>query len=231
MRAMALVGAIPEMRRNLRWLDSGAAVLQALASPAEPDAPTPMHHHSAVPCVLFLFIAAAPGQSTAPSWSSRFGGNGLDEIVSVVPGPGARLTLVGYTTSTNLPLGAGPVLQPTNQGNGDVFVACLDTATQSLVWCTYLGGSDLDLAFDATVDPATGVTTVVGLSRSTNFPAPAGQPTPTRNGPSDGFLARLDASGAALLTATFFGGPGHDRLCEVEPAPGGGVFEIGRAHV
>lgn len=164
-------------------------------------------------------------QSTTPFWSSRFGGSGRDEIVAIRRGPGDLITLVGHTTSIDLPGTAGH-LQAANAGGNDVFVARLDPAARTLLWCTYLGGSALELAFDAAVDPSTGATTVVGLSLSTDFPSPSG-PSPTRNGPSDGFLAQIDTHGNQLLSSMFVGGPAHDRLCEVELDAAGQAFVAG----
>lgn len=131
-------------------------------------------------CTLRLLAIAsvagiAAAQNTDPHWSSYFGGAARDEAVVVRRGPGALVTLVGHTDSDGL--ATGSAFQPARRGAADVFVARFDPAlppTSQLKWCTYLGGSGLELVFDAEVDATTGVTTVVGLSLSADFPAAQG---------------------------------------------------------
>ncbi|MFY9343551.1 MAG: hypothetical protein WAT39_13730 [Planctomycetota bacterium] len=181
--------------------------------------------------VFAVFAASASAQATAPFWSGYFGGSvsaptvtpvGRDEIVAIRRGPGNLITLVGHTTSIDLPTTLG-AFQQNMAGINDVFVARFDPnqpPSQQLL-CTYLGGANLELAFDAEVDPTTGITTVVGLTLSTDFPG-----ANAMNGPSDGFVAVLDASGATLLGSALVGSGGHDRLCEVEVEPGALVVTV-----
>ncbi len=171
-----------------------------------------------VAAALSALGAAAPAQATAPFWSTFFGGGARDEVVVVCRGPGNLITLVGETASTDLLVTAN-ALQAANAGLHDAFVARIDPSlppAQQLLWCTYLGGSDLELVFDAAVDPQNGITTVVGLSRSADFPAPTGLTAPALNGASDGFVAQIDPTGSLLLGSMFVGGSGDDRVCEVE---------------
>lgn len=190
--------------------------------------PTSMHRcTSALSGAILLVAGSAIAQTTAPFWSSSFGGSGLDEIVAIRRGPGSLITLVGYTQSTDLPVTAGCV-QPTHAGSHDVFVARLDPAlppANRLLWCTYLGGSGIEFAFDAEVDAASGITTVVGLTASPTFPGVGGPMTV--NGPSDGFVVQLDANGTALLGAMLVGGSSDDRCCDVEIAASGLVTVAG----
>src|SRR5262245_49986611 len=124
---------------------------------------SPLLTSSKAVTLFFVIATGAPAQSTIPFWSSYFGGSGRDEIVAIRRGPGSLITIVGHTTSTNLPVTPG-ALQGSWAGVNDVFIARLDPTqpTAQPIWCTYLGGSGLELAFDAEVDPLTGITTVVG---------------------------------------------------------------------
>ena len=59
-----------------------------------------------------------------------------------------------------------------NGGNSDVFVAKIDTSqagAASLLFSTFLGGTDYDRGWDVAVDPQ-GVVHVVGETSSTDFP-------------------------------------------------------------
>lgn len=172
--------------------------------------------------ILLGAAAGACAQSTVPHWSTFFGGSARDQIFALRRGPGHLITVVGVTLSPDLPTvtpsNPNP-LQATNAGGHDVFVARIDPVASQIVWCTYLGGSGLEIPLDAEVDPLTGIVTIVGVSQSTDFPAPSGQPFPTLSGPSDGFVAQIDATGSVLLSSMLIGGTSHDRACEVELDP------------
>ncbi|MGK0262830.1 MAG: hypothetical protein ACI8UD_001476 [Planctomycetota bacterium] len=167
--------------------------------------------------VVLLLAGSSQLAAQSPFWSTYFGGAGTEEIVAVRRGPGDLITVVGHTDSTGLSHGA--VFQQSLAGSTDAFVARFDPSlppAQQLLWCTYLGGTGMELVFDAEVDQQTGFISVVGLSLSTTFPGGASQPSPLLNGPSDGFVAQIDPTGSVLLTSMFVGGSGDDRVCEVE---------------
>ena len=177
--------------------------------------------------VLTSLAGTATAQSTLPDWSTYCGGTTYDEGVVVKRGPGNLVTIVGHTDSSGL--ATGSAFQQTPGGKADVFIARFDPSQPPAgqrLWCTYLGGAELDLVFDAEVDPVTGTTTVVGLSQSSNFPAATSQPIPILRGPSDGFVAQISNDGSALLLSTFVGGSNHDRLCEVELSANGNLVTI-----
>lgn len=146
---------------------------------------------SALLLALLTNTLHAQTPATVPHWSTFFGGNGHDLGAAVRFGPGSLITVVGTSDSTGL--GTPGTFQSANAGGFDVIVARFDTslpAPQQLLWCTYLGGAGMDLAFEAIVD-GNGTTTVVGLTDSMQFPTQNGFQT-TRNGSSDGFVAQLD---------------------------------------
>jgi hypothetical protein len=73
-----------------------------------------------------------------------------------------------------------------------------------IVYSTYLGGSETDIAYDIAVDSA-GNTYVTGQTASLNFPS-VGAPFPNAGGSQDAFLAKINADGTALVYATYLGG-------------------------
>ena len=170
------------------------------------------------------FAAGLTAQSTAATWSTYFGGSSRDEITALHRDPNGVITVVGFSDSTDLATTVGSLnptpLQPAAGGSYDAFVARFDPAlppASQLLWCTYVGGSGDDFAFDLTVDPLTSVITVVGVSASSDFPGAMGQAGPTLQGQSDGFLIQIDPTGAALLTSMLVGGSGADHLSTVVP--------------
>jgi hypothetical protein len=77
-----------------------------------------------------------------------------------------------------------------------------------LAYSTYLGSSSADSGGGIAVDSA-GNVYVTGAA-STNFPTTAGALQPTYGGATDAFVAKLDATGAALIYSTYLGGGGID---------------------
>ncbi|MFY9345796.1 MAG: hypothetical protein WAT39_25115 [Planctomycetota bacterium] len=177
-------------------------------------------------------LSSATAQNTVPHWSSYFGAAADHDMAMVVKlGPGSLLTVVGHSAANGL--GTPGSYRPAITGpawNVDAFVARFDTSlppAQQRLWCTYFGGDGMDLAFDAEVD-GTGAVTIVGMTMSgaPSFPVVNGFQT-TLKGASDGFVARIDATGANLVYSTYLGGDGDDRLLAIEMAPGGNLVVAG----
>lgn len=162
-----------------------------------------------------LLVAAVAGgtatsqQATQPVWSTYFGGSNLDLGQAICRGPGNLITIAGTTMSSGLAYGPA-VHQPAYGGSGDGFVARFDPSQppgQQLLWCTYFGGSDLEIVFDVEVDAA-GNVVFAGCTHSPGF---------TANGPGDGFVARLDGSNGSLMNFVRVGGTNYDRITDITP--------------
>ena len=120
--------------------------------------------------------------------------------------------------STHLPEGQYPTLQgdlilapfadeckPTPAGDAHL----LDDPTD-LRYATFLGGGSGDYGYGIAVDGA-GCAYVTGDTNSVDFPAAVGPGyDPSFNGVYDAYVVKLDASGTALLYATFLGGTNGD---------------------
>lgn len=76
-----------------------------------------------------------------------------------------------------------------------------------LVWSTLLGGAEDDVAYGVAVD-STGCSYVVGHTRSADFPTVDGFCEVSTG--NDAFVAKLNASGNALVYGTFLGGSADD---------------------
>ena len=98
----------------------------------------------------------------------------------------------------------------------------------AFVFSGYLGGSgeeggpSLDVATDAL-----GNVYVAGTTSSADFPATLGAFDTLLAGPGDGFVAKVNANGSALIWATFLGGSGSDSISAVKLDPAGNVVVAG----
>lgn len=79
-----------------------------------------------------------------------------------------------------------------------------------LDYSTYLGGSGADIGIGIAVDPL-GEVYVTGQTRSTNFPM-AHPLRPMLRGPSDAFVAKLDATSSTLVYSTYLGCNGEENI-------------------
>jgi hypothetical protein len=109
--------------------------------------------------------------------------------------------------------------QATAPGNGDAFVAKINSAGTALAYATYLGGNGDDLGYGIKVDLA-GRAYVTGVTiASTNFPVTSDAYQPhLQQGPNpiqatnNAFLTRFNAEGTALDYSTYFGSGYTDAL-------------------
>jgi hypothetical protein len=118
--------------------------------------------------------------------------------------------VVGSTYSTDFPV--SNAYQTTGGGTKlDVFVAKIDTTKSgddSLIYSTYLGGSDDDGSGRIVID-SSGCAYISGGTLSTDFPMVNAYQA-AKAGESDVFITKLSASGDVLLYSTYLGGSARE---------------------
>jgi hypothetical protein len=115
----------------------------------------------------------------------------------------------GHTESFDFPATPG-AYDTTQNGSRDVFVAKLDASGSTLLYSTFLGGSNLEEPRALALD-VTGAAVVTGWTYSSDFPTTPGAYDTTINGDADVYVTKLDPSGSTLLYSTFLGGSAFDR--------------------
>ena len=154
------------------------------------------------------FIAKLNATGSALVYSTYLGGSGQDIGYSIALDSSGNAYLTGHTNSPNFPT-VSP-LQPRYGGGGwDAFVTKLNPAGSALVYSTYLGGSDQDMGYSIAVDWV-GNAYVTGYTWSTNFPTASPLQAAHGGGVFDAFVAKLNATGSALIYSTYLGGSGWD---------------------
>lgn len=138
-------------------------------------------------------------------FSTYLGGSLNDGAFGIAIDSSGAAYITGETASTDFPT-LGPVQPAFGGGAYDMFVTKLDGSGAFLVYSTYLGGSAADAAYAITVDGG-GNAYVGGISTSTDFPV-SDAFQQTNQGPSNGIVAALNASGSALLFSSYLGGSG-----------------------
>lgn len=156
--------------------------------------------------------------------SSYFGGTGLDDAYALFEKNG-NVYIAGQTTSTDLPM-VNPYDNAIS-GTWDAFAAILNSSLSSLLWSTYLGGSNLEIANSLVVDNSY-CAYIAGNTLSTNFPL-VNPYDPVAGANGDAFVTKIcvplytcgDADGNSLVSISdvvflisyiFAGGPAPNPL-------------------
>jgi hypothetical protein len=170
------------------------------------------------------FVAKLNPAGSAFVYSTYLGGSaaeGLHGLEIAVDASGGAY-VAGETASTDFPT-FNPIQAANGGGPSDAFVSKLNGTGSALVYSTYLGGSERDLAQGIAVD-ASGTAYISGTTGSTNFPT--FNPFQAANGGEhDAFVTKLNAAGSAFLYSTYLGGSAGDI------GSGVAVDASGRAHV
>ena len=163
------------------------------------------------------------------SYATFLGGGSMDLATDAAVDASGNIYVVGGTTSRDFPVASG-ALQPAYAGGidvmpeegvalGDGFVAKISPDGSSILYSTFLGGGDGDLAAAIAVD-SSGNAYVTGFTRSGNFPITEGALQTSYAGGKnwsaefplhfgDAFVTKLDSNGA-LVYSTYLGGGGSD---------------------
>ncbi len=149
------------------------------------------------------------------TYSTYLGGSGQDQATKILVDPSGHVAVTGFTLSEDFPV-TPDALQSAQAGNGDAFLTILDPAapdfTTALVYSTYFGGTDGDVAYDLRRDAA-GKYYLCGYTLSLDLPvknalAPASDP----GNSTDGFVAVIDPAASpldALVYSSYLTGPGY----------------------
>ena len=159
-------------------------------------------------------------------YAAYFGGRGPDSARAIALDAAGNAYVAGYTYSSDFPT-TGGVFRSSAAGQQDAFVLKLDPSGRTLLYATLLGGAGNDIATGIAVDTS-GNAYLAGYTSSLDFPATlAAAQTTNRGGFYDAFAAKFNASGSALLYATYLGGSGNDTATGIAVDAGGAAYLTG----
>jgi hypothetical protein len=115
------------------------------------------------------YIAVINNVANQINYASFVGGSGSDVPKDLVVDKDNNILLTGNTTSTDFPT-SDSAYHKTNSGAGDIFVSKLNTSLTSILYSTYIGGTNYDNVEEIDVDNV-GNFYITGHTLSNNFPA------------------------------------------------------------
>jgi hypothetical protein len=134
-------------------------------------------------------------------YSTYLGGSSYDDGNAIAVDSSGDAYIAGDTHSMNFP--TAHAAQAAFGGNTDAFLAKLTPSGNALVYSTFLGGSNSDIAHGVAVD-GSGNAYVSGFTLSTDFPT-VNPYQSSNHGSSDAFVTKFNASGG-LVYSTYLGG-------------------------
>ena len=154
------------------------------------------------------FVAKLNSSGSAMVYASFLGGVSTSDVCNAIAiDAQGNAYVVGTTYSTDFP--TTTPYQATLSGPIDAFVSKIDPTGTTLIYSTYLGGSNKEYGRGIAVDAA-GQAYAVGMTNSSDYPITAGvfQPRIGYPDPSvtNAFITKFSSGGTALVYSSYLGG-------------------------
>jgi uncharacterized protein (TIGR03437 family) len=195
------------------------------------------------------FVAKLNPAGTKLLYSTYLGGTRDDIGMAIAIDNSGNAYVAGATASMNFPItsnayqtflrgvGGEPLHESgfTSWDPGDAFVAKLDPTGSQLLYSTYLGGTNDDVALSIGLDSSNNVY-IGGYTVSYDFPTTSGAFQRIFGGIEmqnkglnfgDGFVVKLNIGTAQLVYSTYFGGNGDDSINSIAVDGTGSVYMTG----
>jgi Carboxypeptidase regulatory-like domain/Beta-propeller repeat len=176
-----------------------------------------------------VFVTKLNATGSSILYSTFIGGSEADLGYGIAVDSSGNAFLTGYTFFSNdfvvYPT-TGGAFDTTLNGSTDVFVTKLNATGSSLIYSTFIGGSNIDFGNSIEVD-SSGNAFVTGNTKGGNFPTTSGAFDTTFNGGDDVFVTELNATGSSLLYSTFIGGTGSETGQDIAVDSMGNAFVTG----
>jgi len=143
-------------------------------------------------------------------YCSYISGERFDAPYGIKRSPDGNFIITGYTMSSTFPV-TTDAFDTTLNGGSDIFLMKLTNACDSIIFATYIGGSDQDNAGATISIDSLGNIYLAGDTRSPDFPVTSNAYDTSYNiNYSDTFALKINSTGSALIYSTFIGGTNND---------------------
>jgi hypothetical protein len=179
------------------------------------------------------FVTKINTSGTALIYSTYIGGSSDESSFSIALDASYNTYITGATSSTNYDITVGAFQTTYGGGNYDAFVTKLNTSGNTLIYSTYIGGSDDDYFFlypPSIALDASAHAYITGSTSSTDYDITAGAfQTTYGGGNNDVFVTKLNDSGTALIYSTYIGGSGDENGLSIALDTSANVYITGVA--
>lgn len=157
-----------------------------------------------------IFITKFSPDGSSLAYSTYLGGNGADYGHALALHSSGTAYMAGQSFSTNFPTANAWLTDPDLAGggsSGDAVVTKLSATGNSLLFSTYIGGTNIEYAWGIAVADD-GTAFVTGYTYSSNFPTV--NAFQTYQGNADAFVASIPSAGGTAAYSTCLGGESTD---------------------
>jgi hypothetical protein len=157
-----------------------------------------------------VFVTKVASDGGSMIYSTYIGGAAEDWGYGIAVDAAGCAHVTGKTTSSDFPTAAP--FGGSHVGGWDAFVTKLNSAGNTLVYSSYLGGSGTDYGDGIALDP-NGIASVTGATGSPDFPIQ--NQFQAYQGAADVFVTQVATTGNSLVFSTYVGGGGEDFGCGI----------------
>jgi hypothetical protein len=177
-----------------------------------------------------LCVTRIAGDGSRIVWSTFVGGEDLEYVNSMDVDATGAVTFAGHVHSFTFPTTPNAHRRAMT-GYSDSFISRLDPTGSILLQSTYWGGSDGEEYPRALEVLPDGSTVFAGGTTSTDLPVTPGAAMPTYSGgmlhPADGYVGKLDPTGAQVVFCTYVGTPQDEEVLTIAADRDGSVLVAG----
>jgi len=170
------------------------------------------------------FVTKLSSAGNSLIYSTYLGGSGNDSAWGIAVDSSGSAYVTGDTYSTDFP--TWHAYQYTHGGGGrDAFLTKFSTSGTTLVYSTYLGGTESDAAAHVALN-SSGCAFITGYTSSSDFPTKRAYQT-TYNGDLDVMTAMFTPDGSSLDFSSFLGGSDLDTARAIALDNSGNIYLAG----
>jgi hypothetical protein len=164
-------------------------------------------------------------------WSTYLGGSGTsgDAALSIAVDSSGHAYVTGVTNSLDFPTTPG-VFEATvpAPGQRSAFITKMAWNGRSVIYSTYFGGTNCSETFPTGIRvDGSGNAYITGSTDCTDLPVTSGAYQGSYGGSVDDFVAKLNATGTALVYSTYLGGTGNERAGGIAVDSAGNAYITG----
>lgn len=158
-----------------------------------------------------VFVAKLSADGSTLLYSTFLGGRDTEQGQGICFDADGYIYVTGYTGSTNFPVtpSAYQTERAGSSYNRDAFVSKFSADGSSLIYSTYVGGSDSDYGEGICLDSSS-CAHIAGYTESSNFPIAGVVFQSTNAGQAEAFVTKLSVNGTSLEYSTYLGGSEDD---------------------
>lgn len=172
------------------------------------------------------FITKLNANGSSLIYSTYIGGDGDAIGIGIAIDSIGYAYITGYTDSNKFPTTPGAFQRAKSPTARTAYVLKLSTNGTSLIYSTFIGGSDADLGYYIALDRF-GNAYITGVISSPDFPITPGAAQVKIGGFWDAFVTKLNADGTGLIYSTYIGGTSKDEAGGIAVDSSGNAYIIG----